>query len=342
MVPVVARRSLPDRGAPLACGCLLAAACAAPRSNGLVDAGDGAERGPSTGAVEILVEPSDDGEALYDSMSSATQSIHMTMYLLNSDRFVDLLIAKKAIGVDVKVMLNETFPADQATNDASYARLRSAGVPVVWAPSAFTYTHEKCVIVDQAMAWIMTMNLDETSAKNNREYLGIDTQASDVAEAERLFLADYTRSKTTLSGDLLVAPANARADLLALVRSATRTLDVEDEEFSDGEIVGAVSAAAARGVVVHVVLSTDPASSAQRAAVRRITEAGAMVVRTGTPYIHAKAVVADGARVFIGSENLTTASLEHNRELGLITSRGSEVAKVEASIRADFAKGASE
>jgi cardiolipin synthase len=323
------------------CG-LLGVACSSSLLRHTSDGGDRPDARGSTESVEIIVEPGDDGDALYDSMSRATKSIHMTMYLFTSERFIALLLSKKGAGVDVKVVLNETFPAESATNTASYRKLQSGGVPVVWAPSAFTYTHEKCVIVDATVAWIMTMNLDDTSAKKNREYLAIDTKASDVAEAEALFLADYSHSLAAVSGDLLIAPANARQRLLDLIGSATHTLDVEDEEFSDDEIVDAIAAAGKKGILARVVLSTDPASSAEASAVGRVQVAGAKVVRTAMPYIHAKAVVVDGNRAFIGSENLTTASLEYNRELGLITSQASEVAKVEAAIGADYTRGTPE
>ena len=60
---------------------------------------------------------------------------------------------------------------------------------------------------------------------------------------------------------------------------------------------------------------------------------------TRTPYIHGKAIVVDGTSVFVGSENLTTGSLEYNRELGLITDETSCVTKVEATISTDFSAG---
>ena len=50
---------------------------------------------------------------------------------------------------------------------------------------------------------------------------------------------------------------------------------------------------------VHVVLYPDTASAL---------------------YIHAKVIDVDGTKAFLGSENFSTASLDYNRELGLITS----------------------
>jgi phosphatidylserine/phosphatidylglycerophosphate/cardiolipin synthase-like enzyme len=63
---------------------------------------------------------------------------------------------------------------------------------------------------------------------------------------------------------------------------------------------------------------------------------------TSTPtdlYIHAKAIVVDGTTAWIGSENFTTGSLKYNREVGVIFTTPSEVAKVQAAIQSDVASG---
>ena len=64
--------------------------------------------------------------------------------------------------------------------------------------------------------------------------------------------------------------------------------------------------------------------------------------RTGY-YIHAKTVLADyetaQAKLFVGSENFSTDSLDKNRELGLILSDAACMAGVEAAITADYNGG---
>jgi len=57
--------------------------------------------------------------------------------------------------------------------------------------------------------------------------------------------------------------------------------------------------------------------------------------------IHAKAVVADGARAYVGSENFSGGSLGYNRELGVMFSDPAAVAAVGSSIARDFELGAS-
>ena len=57
----------------------------------------------------------------------------------------------------------------------------------------------------------------------------------------------------------------------------------------------------------------------------------------GPLYIHAKVVVADGASVFLGSQNFSVSSLDYNRELGIITGNPALVGAVSRTVSADFA-----
>ena len=205
---------------------------------------------------------------------------------------------------------------------------------VVWSTTAFTYTHEKTVIIDGHVAWIMTMNANTSSPKDNREYLAIDTDAADVAEATAIFKADHAQQSITPTGTLVVANTNARPDLVALSDGANSTLDVEVEEFSDTYSTGVVNAvvrAAKRGVKVRVVIANADDQLGDAAAITSVKGAGGKVVMTGptsgngtasNPYIHAKAIIVDCAgtsctRGFVGSENFSAGSLGYNRELGV-------------------------
>lgn len=184
----------------------------------------------------------------------------------------------------------------------------------------------------------MTMNL-ETSSSTNREYLAIDTAAADVAEAEAIFAADFANTPITPTGSLLVSPVNARPTLLTLIQSAKKTLDLEGEELSDTKVVLALLAAKQAGVVVRVVLADNTPSASQATAVTQLKAAGIPAVQLATPYVHAKALVVDGTRAYVGSENFTTASLQYNRELGITTTFAGSVSAVATTIAKDFAAG---
>lgn len=293
-----------------------------------------------TRAVQIIVEPDgQSGKQLVSAITAAKKSVHMTMYMLTSSDVISALVARKKAGVDVRVVLNQSFPQG-GSNQSAYTQLSQGGVLVHWAPASFQLTHEKCVVVDGLSAWIMTMNAGATTPDVNREYLAIDTDPSDVAEAEGVFQGDYAGAPpATVSGALVVAPLNASDRLLALLGSAQSTLDLEVEELSDYRVTDALKTALGRGVKVRVVLPDNALTSAGQLAVTTVKAAGAKLVQVTTPYIHAKAIVVDGKVAYVGSENLTVASLKYNRELGVVFDTTTEVKKVMATIGADFAKG---
>ncbi len=291
-------------------------------------------------SVGVVVEPSDHASALLTAIQGAKKSVHVTMYLLDDSRFTNALIAQKKAGRDVKVMLNQSFPQQTGSggNGSVYSQLQAAGVSVAWAPSGFTLTHEKCVILDGSEAWIMTMNL-EASSPSNREYLAIDKEPADVAEAEAIFDADFSNHAYTATGNLVVAPDNARTKLVALIQSAKTSVDIEGEELSDYQIVNALLAAQKAGVAVRIVLSDTTPTPAQTTAVQQLTAAKIQVVTLSSPYVHAKTLIVDAARAYIGSANFTTSSLVSNRELGLVTDNPSTVSEVAKTVAADIAAG---
>jgi phosphatidylserine/phosphatidylglycerophosphate/cardiolipin synthase-like enzyme len=300
------------------------------------DGGSAETSGPDH--IEVVIEPSDNGSALLDAIRNATTSVHVTMYLLGDPRFVDALIERHQAGVDVKVVLNHMFVNNAGTNSAAYNQLKSAGVSVTWAPTSFTLTHEKCVIIDGQVAWIMTMNL-EKSSPTNREFLAVDSEPGDVQEAEAVFAADFSNRPYSPQGNALVAPVNARARIIELIQSATKTVTLEGEELSDYQVVDALAASKNAGVDVRVVLADTSPSASQASAEAELQAAKVQLVKVHAPYIHAKALVADGLRAYIGSANFTTASLQHNRELGVITTYAVTVDAVAHTLADDFAIG---
>ena len=331
-------------------------------SSGAVGSGGGAATGHLT--VQVAPDPTLPDQ-IVAAIEGATVSVHMTMYILDDDKIVAALLDRKQAGLDVRVVLNQTFPTGTVqTNPATFTKLQGAGIGVVWrngppGAHAGAYTHEKAFVLDGKRAFIMTMNLDHSAPLYNREYLVIDDTPADVAETDAIFLADYTGTADTSGAPLVVSPGppgNSRAALVALIDAATTTLDVEGEEFSDntaGGVTAAIAAAAHRGVATRVVVANDTFSTAETTAIATVKAGGAKVVMSGgtsgkataaNPYIHAKAIVIDCAgttcaRGYLGSENFTGNSLGDNRELGLILDDATELSKVEAAITTDFAKG---
>jgi phosphatidylserine/phosphatidylglycerophosphate/cardiolipin synthase-like enzyme len=302
---------------------------------------------PTSSNVTIQVQPTDSGYAVLNAIRGAKKSVHMEMYLLTNNQIISALGTLKAAGVDVKVVLNQNFPPNGGSNTSAYNSLKSKGVDVRWAPAAYQFTHAKSVIIDGEKLLVMTMNLTETSAKDNREYIATDADPQDVADAETIFDGDFNDRATNVNGKLVFSPQNtskidARARLKALIDSAKASVDVEVQSLSDAALTDALIAAKKANVNVRVVVAGGPDISdtpAETDAINKLKAAGVPIVAVTTPYIHAKTIVVDGNKAFVGSQNFTPTALFNNREVGVVTDAASEVAKVAAVIAQDFAAG---
>lgn len=59
-----------------------------------------------------------------------------------------------------------------------------------------------------------------------------------------------------------------------------------------------------------------------------------------SPYVHAKVFVADESLAFIGSVNITTTSLEFNRELGIQVSDSTALSRLMRTFSEDWSQAA--
>lgn len=280
---------------------------------------------------------------IYSFINSATTTLDMTMYELKDTTAVNDLIAREKAGVKVRVILDRE---ETSTNASAYSTLKAAGVGVVYSSSAFTYTHQKTITVNDDESLILTGNLTSEYYPTSRDYGVFDNDLNDVNAIEKVFAADYAHTSITPSdGDnLLWSPTTAESRLLSVINGATTTLDVEEEEFSDSAVVDAIANAAENGVTVRVVLE-DPSDYSSE--VQEVEDAGATVVGYSSStgfYVHAKAIVADYGlptqEVEAGSMNITSNSLEDNRELGIILSDSGVASVIENAFDSDYAGGA--
>jgi cardiolipin synthase len=221
-----------------------------------------------------------------------------------------------ARGVSVRVMLEED-PYGELSNEALFRDLQAAGVRVKWDNPTFRLTHEKSIVVDERLALIMTLNQSRSAFTANREYGIIDTNPNHVAEIVEVFNADWERRRPTIGDPHLVwSPVNAREKVLTLIDGAAEDLDLEQLEMQDEEVEDHLIAAVQRGVRVRVV--TSPDMEANEPGLERIAAGGVEVRYLIDPRVHAKVIIADGRRALVGSINISTASLDFNRELGII------------------------
>ena len=125
---------------------------------------DGGGVGSSSG-VTILVYPNGNhASELIAAIKGAKTSVYMTMYEIDDyGRHRRDGREAKGAGLDVQVDPRRLVDDDGRTTLSAYNCVQfSAKIPVVWSSSAFTFTHEKCVMIDHKQAWIMTANAESS------------------------------------------------------------------------------------------------------------------------------------------------------------------------------------
>lgn len=290
-------------------------------------------------AAKLVVEPDDGDAPILDAIASAKKTLHLEIYLITDSDMLSALKKAKSRGVDVVVVLEKNPFGMSGANDAAQSSLASAGIVVHWANDAlYTLTHAKFMVIDGATLVVMTMNMSASAFSGNREYAIFDLDPADVAEAEAIFTADASGASSMPTGRLVISPTNSEKSLIALLDSATKTIDLEVETLGDSKIDDRLVAAAARGVTVHIVVA-DGSSSTTANSVATLKAGGIVVRKLGSPTVHAKAIVIDGVRAFVGSENLTTQSLVYNREVGLVTTTPAAVSRIASTVASDYLKG---
>ena len=298
------------------------------------------QRAPG-GPHQLFVLPEEAPSPALLLLRSATRSIALEMYLLTDDDAVDALVAARLAGRDVTVILERAPYRAEGANQPAYDRLAQAGVDVLWANARTPLTHAKLLVADGRQAAIMTANLTRAGLTSNREYMVLSNDPTDVADAQAIIVADRTGAEApTPAGHLITSPgSSARGELTALADSAQWRLDVQMEELSDAGLVASLGAAIRRGVTVTVVAPARDRSAATNGALGRLASAGAAVRVLESPTVHAKAMVADQRRFYVGSMNLTASSLDSNREVGLILDDEAGARRISSVIMQDAVRG---
>ena len=298
----------------------------------------------SSDSLRLLTEPAAGITPIYQLITGARSSVDLTMYELNDPTAEADLAADAARGVNVRVLLDQHL--ENSANTDAYNYLAARRVHVQWAPSGTTY-HQKTLTVDNATSVVMTLNLVTEDYPDTRDFAVIDTNHADVAAITTTFNADFAGQPITPPDgtDLVWSPTNAQASVLSVINRATHSLAVEDEEMDDPTITAALASAAHRGVDVTITMTADPEWDT---AFAQLTQAGAHIRLypddSSSLYIHAKAIVADAGRssqqALVGSQNFSVASLDYNRELGILTRDKALIASVSATLASDYAGAA--
>ena len=297
------------------------------------------------GELALFIQPDAGRAPILDALREARRSIHVVTYLMTDSEIATALKEAAQRGVEVRVMMEQEPYGGSDTNLEMATALQQAGVHFSWDSPTINYLHQKSIVVDGEVAFILTGNLTRSSFSSNRDVGVITRDPNHIAEILRVFQADWRREGVDLSQSLLYwAPDNSRERLLRLIDEARTSIDLEQSSMQDTEIIQHLIAAAQRGVQVRY-LSTPhiPIEEDTNEAGRERLRQGDVAVRyLHDPYIHAKTFLFDRRIGFVGSQNMTANSLDFNRELGIAFNDPEAVQQLAAQFTLDWEQADSE
>lgn len=307
------------------------------------------------------VVPLHNGEQVYarmlDAINSASRSVRLATYIFETDatgrEFIDALARAAARGVEVRVLLDGigqhyAFPSARGL-------LRKAGVetrvfmpPRLIPPSLRINlrNHRKVLVVDEGTGFTGGINIGGrhvAAPDGTRKVtdLHFEMRGPVVSELDAAFCRDWyfaAREQlapagvdATVHGDaicrLILDGPDENLDRLEMVirgviGAAERRIDIMTPYFlPTREMIGALQAAATRGVRVRIILPEKNnlpfVHWATRNMLWELLQWNIEVLYQPPPFCHSKLLLIDDDYALVGSANIDPRSLRLNFELGV-------------------------
>lgn len=281
---------------------------------------------------EIFIGPTGLKEKLVALVGSAKTSLDVLIYEIDDADVIAALVAAQKRGVAVRMVI------DRNNQGTAKATLTAAGIAVHDSSSIFPYAHAKSMLIDKSRSVIMSMNMNSYSIQGERNYGAVSTEPGDAEDLSKVFEADFAGTPTAVElgcSKLLVAPLNARPRILDLITSTKSKLVMSVMYLTDPDLLKATLERAAAGVPTRIILADPGWIKGNDATAKTLADAKIPVKYMKFLDCHAKLIVSDD-RAFVGSENMSSNSVDANREVGIIVSNAASVAPIEKQFEADW------
>jgi phosphatidylserine/phosphatidylglycerophosphate/cardiolipin synthase-like enzyme len=272
----------------------------------------------------VIVLPEDSAQPILDAIARATQSIRVKMFVFSDPTLLQAVVAARQRGVNVRIMLNPERRDGKKENDESRKALIEAGIEVKDSNPAFDLTHEKSMVVDEAVAFVQSLNWQTENLTSTRDYAIATSHKHEVDEIIECFDADWDR--TTFNAcdhsHLIWCIGNGRQRLGQLIDEARHSLWLQNERYQDPVIIEHLVRANSRGVKIHIMARPSHKLKKDKliegvSGLRILQDVGVKIHRLKHIKLHAKLLFADEARAIIGSINLAPGSFDSRRELAI-------------------------
>ena len=279
--------------------------------------------------MNLIIQPEAGLAPVVKAIQRARRTVDLAIFRIDREEIEKALGAAVQRGVRVRVLVAHTNRGGESRLRKFEQRMLEAGVTVTRTGDEFVRYHGKYMVVDDTLH-LFAFNFTTADTTKSRSF-GVSTRdKSAVREALALFEADCSRQPfVPKRSPLVVSPETARDMLTAFVKGAKRQLLIYDVNIQDPAFVKLLKAQAAAGVDVRVIGKFKGAGDA--IGVRPLKSLR----------LHARAIVRDGSRAFVGSQSLRRPELNQRREVGVVITNAAVARKLRDIFEADWLESAS-
>ncbi len=275
--------------------------------------------------MKLITEPDDGIAPIVTGIKHARKSIDVLIFRLDRLEIARALEGAVARGVHVRALTAHQNRGGTKSLRKLEMHLLESGVTVSRTADDLVRYHGKMMIVDARTLHVYGFNFTRLDIEKSRSFGVVTKNAKLVAEAMKLFAADFDRQPYVPGSDrFVVSPENARERLSSFIRGARRQLLIYDPKVSDDAMLRVLSDRAAHGVDVRIIGKVGAGWKGKHE-------------KYPGKRLHIRAIVRDGQRAFLGSQSLRRLELEKRREVGIIITDQSVMRQMQRVFEDDWA-----
>jgi cardiolipin synthase len=275
--------------------------------------------------MRLIVQPEDGVVPVVTGIRAAKKTIDMPIFRLDHIEVDKAIKSAVKRGVIVRTLIAHTNTGGEKGLRRLEQRLLSTGATVSRTADDLVRYHNKFMIIDGRTLYVMGFNYTHLDIDRSRSFGVIITNRRIVQEAVKLFEADFNRRPYSAGlKTLLVSPENSRAELAALLRGAKRELLIYEVRITDNAMIRILKERAKAGVKIRMMgklLKKDLEAQVEKFPGK----------------LHARVIIQDGQKAFLGSQSLRRLELDERREVGVIITDPRVVRQLATTFESDWA-----
>jgi phosphatidylserine/phosphatidylglycerophosphate/cardiolipin synthase-like enzyme len=276
--------------------------------------------------MRLIVLPEDGVVPIVAGIREAKKTLDMPIFRLDHIEVDKAIKSAVKRGVIVRTLIAHTNSGGESRLRKLEQRLLATGATVSRTDDDLVRYHNKFMIVDGRTLYVMGFNYTHLDIDRSRSFGYVTRNRGLVQEAMKLFEADFNRQAYTPGlKSFLVSPENSREGLAALLKGAKKQLLIYDVRITDNAMIRILKERAKAGVVIRMMGKLE----------KKDLDAD---IEKFPGKLHARVIIQDGRRAFLGSQSLRRLELDERREVGVIFTDPPVVRQLISTFESDWAE----